>query len=81
MTKQAIIDALLREIVYLNQRDSILCEAMAEVKVTDEGESQQPISVIVAGCIGELAEIHAPVPPKPVLGLINNARYGSGAEE
>ena len=38
----------------------ILVEAMAEVKATSDGDSDQPISEIVSGCLAEIAAISSP---------------------
>jgi CRISPR/Cas system-associated endoribonuclease Cas2 len=41
----------------------ILAEAMAEVKATSDGESEQPIADIVSGCLAEIAAISSPENP------------------
>jgi len=38
----------------------ILAEAMAEVKATSDGESDQPIADIVSGCLAEIDAISSP---------------------
>lgn len=42
---------------------NILVEAMAEVKATSDGESDQPIADIVSGCLAEIAAISSPENP------------------
>lgn len=42
---------------------NILVEAMAEVKATSDGESDQPIADIVSGCLDEIAAISSPENP------------------
>lgn len=39
---------------------NILVEAMAEVKATSDGNSDQPIADIVSGCLAEIATISSP---------------------
>lgn len=59
-TREELIELLRQqdaEIINLKKREDILCAAMAEVKATDEGQSTQPISRIVAGCISELDDL------------------------
>lgn len=45
------------EVRYLKKREDILVTAMSEIKATNEGKSDHPISKIVAGCIFELSNI------------------------
>ena len=40
----------------LSERESILIEAMCEIKATIEGKSQQPVASVVNGCIYELRQ-------------------------
>lgn len=42
------------------RRESILVDAMAEIKATLEGTSAQPIEKIVSGCIAELEAPESP---------------------
>lgn len=42
---------------------NILVEAMAEVKATSDGKSDQPIADIVSGCLAEIAAISSPENP------------------
>jgi hypothetical protein len=44
----------------LRKRESVLVDAMAEVKATSDGKSTQPIASIVSGCITELALLAKP---------------------
>lgn len=46
-----------KEIQILEKRESILVDAMAEIKATSDGKSDQPIKDIIDGCIKELGEI------------------------
>lgn len=46
------------QIKLLEKRDSIMVEALSEIKATDEGTSSQPIKVIVEGCILELNDVN-----------------------
>ena len=41
----------------------ILVEAMAEVKATSDGNSDQPIADIVSGCLAEIAANRSPENP------------------
>lgn len=58
------LDEGIEEIKSLRRKDyrdglhlNILAEAMAEVKATSDGLSDQPIAAIVAGCIDEIKEL------------------------
>lgn len=42
---------------------NILAEAIAEVKATSDGESDQPIADIVSWCLAEIAAISSPENP------------------
>lgn len=58
MREYAIIEHaqnLERELIALERRESILVDAMSEIKATSDGQSDQPIADIVAGCLVELS--------------------------
>ena len=46
------------ELRKIRKREQTLIEAMAEIKATNDGESDQPIDDIIRGCITELNEIN-----------------------
>lgn len=59
MREYAIIEHaqnLERELIESTRCQDILASAMAEIKATHDGTSDQPIAEIIAGCI---AEIHS----------------------
>lgn len=61
-TRQDLIDLLHQhdaEIVSLKLREDILVSALAEIKATIEGTSEQPISHIIEGCIAELSALNS----------------------
>lgn len=68
MREYAIIEHaqnLERELIALERRESILVDAMSEIKATSDGQSDQPIVDIVAGCIMELSSANASVMARP----------------
>jgi hypothetical protein len=57
MREYAIIEHaqnLERELIESVRCQDILASAMAEIKATHEGHSNQPITDIIAGCIAEI---------------------------
>ena len=65
MREYAIIEHaqnLERELLALERRESILVDAMSEIKAASDGQSDQLIAVIVAGCIVELSSANETSP-------------------
>ena len=52
----AKIDKMQADLTELRRRESILADAMAEIKASLEGTSGQPLMKIVEGCIHELRQ-------------------------